>query len=66
VLELEKKNCRDYGTFVCAGQAAEERKRVRSHDDLKLRGSGADFNKNIQQNHPCLPDFLTGQLWARL
>jgi hypothetical protein len=62
VLELEKKSCRDYGTFVCAGQAAEERERVRSHDDLKLRGSGASFNKNIQQNRLCLPGFQTGQL----
>jgi hypothetical protein len=27
-----------------------ERERVRSHDDLTLRGSGAGFNTNIQQN----------------
>jgi hypothetical protein len=65
VLELEKKSCRDYGTIVCAGQATEERERVRSHDNLKLRGSGAGFNKNIQQNHPYLPGFQTGQLRAR-
>ena len=57
MLELENKNCRDYGTFVCAGRAAEERERVRSHDDLKLRWSGAGFNKNIQQNRPGLPGF---------
>jgi hypothetical protein len=50
VLELEKKSCRGYGTFACAGQAAGERERVRSHDDLTLRGRGAGFNKNIQQN----------------
>jgi hypothetical protein len=50
VLELEKKTGRGYGIFVCAGQAAGERERARSHDDLKLRGSGAGFNKNIQQN----------------
>ncbi|MGA2179049.1 MAG: hypothetical protein ABSH15_05645 [Verrucomicrobiota bacterium] len=62
MFELEKKSCRDYGTFVCAGQAAGERESVRSHDDLTLRGSGAGFNKNIQQNHPCLPGFLTRQL----
>jgi hypothetical protein len=50
VLELEKKSCRGYGTFDCAVQATGERQRVRSHDDLKLRGSGAGFNKNIHQN----------------
>ena len=50
MLELEKKSCSGYGTFVCAGQATGERERVRSHDDLKLRGSGAGFNTNIQQN----------------
>ena len=50
MLELEKKSCRGYGTFVCAGQAAGERERVRSHDALTLRGSGAGFNTNIQQN----------------
>jgi serine protease inhibitor len=60
VLELENKNCRDYGTFVCAGRAAEERERVRSHDDLKLRWSGADFNKNIQQNRPRFAGFRQG------
>jgi hypothetical protein len=48
VLELKKKSCRGYGTFACAGQAAGERERVRSHDDLTLRGSGAGFNTNIQ------------------
>jgi hypothetical protein len=57
VLELKKKNCRDYGTSVRAGRAAEERERVRSHDDLKLRWSGAGFNKKIQQNYPGLPGF---------
>jgi hypothetical protein len=50
VLELEKKSCRGYGTFACAGQATGERERVRSHADLTLRGSGAGFNTNIQQN----------------
>jgi len=50
VLELEKKSGRGYETFTCAGQPAGERERVRSHDDLTLRGSGAGFNTNIQQN----------------
>ena len=50
MLELEKKSGRGYETFACAGQAAGERERVRSHDDLTLRGSGAGFNTNIQQN----------------
>jgi hypothetical protein len=50
VLELGKKSCRDYGTFACAGQAAGEREKIRSHDDVTLRGSGAGFNTNIQQN----------------
>jgi hypothetical protein len=50
VLELKKKSHRVYGTFACAGQAAGERERFCSHDGLTLRGSGAGFNKNIQQN----------------
>jgi len=50
VLESENKNGRGYGTFACAGQAAGEREKVRSHNDVTLRGSGAGFNTNIQQN----------------
>ncbi|MGB8371282.1 MAG: hypothetical protein ACLPYZ_16825 [Limisphaerales bacterium] len=50
MLELENKSCRRYGTFVCARRATAEREKVRSHDDVKLRGSGAGFNTNIQQN----------------
>jgi hypothetical protein len=50
VFALKKKSCRGYGTFACAGQAAGERERGRSHDDTTLRASGAGFNTNIQQN----------------
>jgi hypothetical protein len=50
MLELKKNSYRVYGTFACAGQTTGERKRFYSHNGLTLRGSGAGFNKNMQQN----------------
>ena len=49
MLELEKKSGRGHGTFACAGQAAGERERVRSHDNVTLRGSSAGFNTKIHK-----------------
>jgi hypothetical protein len=50
VFGREKKNRRGNETSACAGQIMVKREKLRFRHELTLHGSGAGFNKKIQQN----------------
>jgi hypothetical protein len=60
VLGREKENCGGDGTSACAGQAAVQRKKLRSHNDLTLRGAARvsikKFNKYLGCGNAACPN----------